>query len=105
MSERKPCPFCGFTDLVYMANEVPGVFKAACGRCAAEGPYEGTEDAAWKMWNDRPTSTPQPGWAAEIERLRGLLEGQGLCAVCGHDTEAPDGCETACVCTGDDDDS
>ena len=64
MSERKPCPFCGSTDLE--ARHTPETMTPArvvkCWGCGAWGPYGSSNDAmAYEAWNTRTIDTsPDP---------------------------------------------
>ena len=60
MTETKPCPFCGSTDVEVMGYEYFAVMK--CWDCFAEGPqvlrsdFEGIGEAekeAGRLWNER----------------------------------------------------
>lgn len=55
----EPCPFCGGKRPMvarYPADELgPAAFAVRCTRwsCVAQGPAEGTSDAAVALWNAR----------------------------------------------------
>jgi Lar family restriction alleviation protein len=47
MTELKPCPFCGSTDVEYID------FYVACNRCSAMGPSDESDIDIIKAWNTR----------------------------------------------------
>lgn len=57
MSELKPCPFCGSSQL-HMHDD--GYIKwVECEDCLAEGPViVGSEESATDIWNTRQGETP-----------------------------------------------
>ncbi len=60
LESRKPCPFCGSTDLEACHKPDPcpesypdGVWVIECGGCGALGPFCEEHQNATKTWNDR----------------------------------------------------
>ena len=69
MSELKPCPFCGNTELKIVAR---GNAAGVQCRCFSDGrphstiwKYGRTKEDAIKAWNTRPDSNPTPAHSAE----------------------------------------
>ena len=82
MSEVKPCPFCGSSDIAHTALQRDGVRVCICRTCRAHGPavlndtIKGANsketdrlraDAAYEKWNTR---TPPPGYVMVPEEYR-----------------------------------
>lgn len=62
MTELKPCPFCGGTDLrkSSMKNgHDPRLFYWFCDDCGASGPKKAGMEGATREWNDR-AILPEP---------------------------------------------
>lgn len=67
MSDQKPCPFCGGSEI----GESIARVRRVCETCGATGPCT-TSDLAERdaLWNTRPV---EEALRAEVERLTGLL--------------------------------
>ncbi len=50
--ELKPCPFCGYTQIIVVSGAVD-CFYAQCEYCGAEGPSNCSEDNVLIEWNRR----------------------------------------------------
>lgn len=64
---RKPCPFCGSSDLEAQCKPDPsppsypdGVWVIECFGCGALGPFCEEHQNAVKAWNDRDAAEPTP---------------------------------------------
>lgn len=59
MTDLKPCPFCGGTDLTTETDD--GIFWVTCKGCYAEGPYLNIRaDADAADWNTRASPKVKP---------------------------------------------
>jgi len=80
---RKPCPFCGSTDLEACHKPDPsppsypdGVWVVECFGCGALGPFCEELQNATKTWNDRGVVEPPAGRsdAEDAERYRWMRQ-------------------------------
>lgn len=93
MSELKPCPFCGATDVRVKCIE-EFTYSAKCRQCDALGPDGPSRESAIGRWNDctarsfAPTETLRDEFA--MAALSGLLAGRSEagCDPYGHAIEA-----------------
>lgn len=55
MTELKPCPFCGGTNVVVdeFWERYDEPYFIACNECGASGPYTHKKEEAIELWNRR----------------------------------------------------
>lgn len=83
MTELRPCPFCGSSDVAVEHASGSGSYRAVwCYQCESQGPSKRDDDAAAYAWNRRPESeTREPdGWvtALEVSDLRDPAQGEAV---------------------------
>lgn len=89
MSELKPCPFCGATDVRVKCIE-EFTYSAKCRQCDALGPDGPSRESAIGRWNDctarsfAPTETLRDEFA--MAALSGLLAEGTTLRLTTHDT-------------------
>lgn len=67
----KACPFCGSEKLEIKESEL-GLWYILCSECRAEGPGEGNQEDAVKVWGRRlPIVTGCPNCGGHGSRVRG----------------------------------
>jgi Lar family restriction alleviation protein len=54
MTDNKPCPFCGDTDISYIPAVLGVISQAYCESCHARGPQTSDSDH-FDLWNTRHT--------------------------------------------------
>ena len=62
-----PTPWCVDGNAPYTWQEATHLYTVICASCQLEGPHRDTEAEAIAAWNQRPTPSPVPGLADELE--------------------------------------